>query len=151
MTDSEFVAVDTNVLSYLARSITLGRQYQSLLGDRLVAISFQVETELLGMQDPLEFGSRRREALSLLLEDCVCLPLSDANSTWYNRVNRTRREKGNGANDGDVWVVAQALEHDLPLMLHDRQAALLASAMDVEVWSLLTNPEPDWVTERPSS
>ena len=128
---------DTNVIVYLATPSRYSEGYRSLIADRRVAISFQVRAELGGYPETVGWGSARQEALRLLLASLVEVPHSEASSTWYARVAAKRRALGNGADDGDVWVVAQALEHGVALLCHDRQAVDLARAMGVEVLTLL--------------
>ncbi len=73
-----------------------------------------------------------------MIAACVQVPHSEASNTWFARVAQRRKElRLQRVSDGDVWVVAQALEHSVPLMIHDRAAAELAEAMGVEVLTAL--------------
>lgn len=136
--EAEFVFVDTNVMAYFAGSSLWSAGYAALLDGRRIALSFQVRAELGGYPESAGWGGRRQEALALLIEDCLQVPHSEASNTWYTRVTDMRRRLSNGAQDADAWIIAQALEHDAPLMTHDAQAAELAAAMGVEVLTLLT-------------
>jgi predicted nucleic acid-binding protein len=118
-----------------------------LLGDRRIAISFQVRAELGGYPESKGWGRPRQQNLALLLEECVVVPHTEASNTWYARVNEKRRELKNRAGDGDVWIIAQALEHGVPLLCHDGDAVDLARAVGVDVMTMLadrqeTLPEP---------
>lgn len=132
-----FVMADTNVIIYLTKSSPLSTQYDDLRGGRRIAISFQVRAELGGFAESKGWGSRRQQALAELIAACVQVPHSDAASTWYARVNEKQREMRNTAGKGDLWVIAQALEHDCPLMIHDKAAIELARAMGIEVLTVL--------------
>jgi predicted nucleic acid-binding protein len=133
----EYVMADSNVMIYLSAASLWAPGYDTLRAGRRIAISFQVRAELGGYPETRGWGGRRQEALALLLEGCVELPHGASSNTWYARVNEKRRQMKNAAGDADVWVVAQALEYGLPLMVHDGAAIELARAMGVEVLTLL--------------
>jgi len=88
------------------------------------------------------FKGARRQRLEDLLAAVLKLPHSEATSVWYGRVIETRKNLrtshrlGEGANEADVWVVASALEHQVPLLTHDEQQVCLGRAMGLKV---LTN------------
>ena len=110
----DFVMVDANVLIYFASRSLWSSEYERLRAGRRIAISFQVRAELGGYPESKGWGTPRQEALELLLRQCVQVPHTDASNTWYARVNEKRHELRNNAGDGDVWVIAQALEHNVP-------------------------------------
>jgi predicted nucleic acid-binding protein len=130
------VVVDTQVISWLAKSQEKGASYRRLLGDRLIALSFFVRTEL----DGYEWSEARRARLELVYAACVALPPSEATRSWYNRTSRKRTELGlsSRVDDNDCWIIAQALEFDLPLMTHDAGVAQLAAALGVTVETTLS-------------
>ncbi len=128
-----FVMADTSVLVHLSKASPVANRYEELRAGRRIAISFQVRAELGGYPESAGWGSQRQRRLAELIAACVQVPHSEAASTWYARVNEKRRAIGNGAGAGDVWVVAPALEHGCPQMVHDRNAAELATAMGLEV------------------
>lgn len=96
-----------------------------------------MRAELGGFPESKGWGTRRQQALAELIAACVQVPHSDASNTWYARVNERRHEMRNTSGQGDMWVIAQALEHSSPLMIHDRAAIDLAIAMGVEVLTAL--------------
>lgn len=128
---------DTNVLAYLTVASPLSTGYQALLRGRHIALSFQVRAELIEYPQRHNWGARRTEALELLIQKCVSVPHSEAATTWYARVTTKRLELRNSAEDSDVWVVAQALEHGVPFMSHDRAAIELARGMGLEALTML--------------
>ena len=128
---------DTNVLAYLTAASQLSTGYQALLHERHISLSFQVRAELLEYPQRHNWGTRRTEALELLIQKCVSVPHTEAATTWYARVTAKRGELRNPAEDSDVWVVAQALEHSVPFMSNDRAAIELARGMGLETLTML--------------
>jgi len=144
---AEYLLADTNVVQYLTRASRESLAYERLIGDRRLAISFQTEAELLGFP----YKEARRKRLDDLLAAMLKLPHSEATSIWYARVVEVRTDlrrlsrPGGGAQDGDVWVISSALEHELPLLSHDEQQVQLGRAMGLKVLTDLpdlrdTNP-----------
>jgi predicted nucleic acid-binding protein len=134
----EYLLCDTNVVQYLTRNSPQSVAYQGLIGERRLAISFQTEAELLGFP----YKEARRRRLEDLLAAMLKLPHSEATSVWYGRVVearknlRTSHRPGEGASEADVWIIASALEHQLPLLTHDEHQVHLGRAMGLRV---LTN------------
>lgn len=138
---TEYVMADSNAMIHLASGSLWSRGYEQIRAGRRLAISFQVRAELGGYPETRGWGGRRQEALALLLAECVELPHGPSSNTWYARVNEKRRQSKNSAGDADVWVIAQALEYDLPLMTHDAAVVELARFMGVDVLTMLdVNP-----------
>ena len=133
-----YVVVDTSVLSYFTAQNELGRQYRELLGDRIIALSYFVKTEL----DARDWGEQRKARLDTLYHECVRLPPTDATSTWYNRANAKRRKLvlASKVSDTDLWIIAHAAEHRIPYMSHDTSACAVAQALGVDA---LTIPRAD--------
>ena len=130
-----YAVVDTGVLSYFTAQNERGRQYREFLGDRTIALSYFVKTEL----DARDWGEQRKARLDALYQECVRLPAGDATSTWYNRANATRRELGliSQVSDTDLWIIAHAAEYRVPYMSHDRGACAVARALGNEVLTML--------------
>ena len=130
-----YAVVDTSVLSYFTARSPRGRRYRELLGDRTIALSYFVRTEL----DGRDWSVRRRALLNALYEECVGLPAAEATGTWYNRANAKRRELGliSQVSDTDLWIIAHAAEYGVPYMSHDRGACAVARALGVEVLTAL--------------
>ena len=142
--DQGVVILDTQVISWLAKASKHGGPYRQRIAGRRIAMSYWVRTEL----DGYEWSSEaRKERLGLLHASSLQLPPSDATSTWFNRVNRKRKEIGlaGRVDDNDCWIIAQALEFELPLMTHDAGMARLAFALGVLVETEL--PAGDYVAE----
>lgn len=138
MSDADdLVIADTQILVYLSSASEWSTGYERLIGERKVVLPFQVRAELGGYPESRGWGSRRQEALALLIRECAELPHSPSSNTWYARVNEKRRELHNTSGDGDVWIVAQALEYGLPLISHNEHLIDLARSMGVQAETLL--------------
>lgn len=137
---SGYVAVDTSLLAHLTKVSPHSSSYWRLIGERRLAISFQVEAELLGA----EYVGRRAARLAALLRlAALRLPHGDATTIEYARVIRerrrlkTRRRAGGDAGDADVWIISSAIEYDLPFFSHDSQLIRLAQAVGLPVFTAL--------------
>lgn len=132
---AEYVAADTTVISHLSKASKHSAAYQSMLGERRLAVSFQTPAELLGAG----FGPRRQQRVNDLLAAILILPHSESTNIWYSRVAERRRElkragrDGSDASDADVWIISSALEYGLPLLSHDKQQIHLGRAMGLRV------------------
>ena len=143
------MCLDSGALSRLT-SRDHGPAYQAALGDKRIAISFQVKPELLAFP----MGDSRRDRLNILVAASLELPHTEATNVWYARVAGKRADlqkvhhDGGNAGDGDVWIISSALEHRLPFMSHDGPCVELARAMGLPVFTDLPdlsagNPH-DW-------
>ena len=135
---TQYVLVDTTVISHLTKASKNSEMYNGMLRDWRMAASFQTPPELKGAN----FGSRRQQRLEDLLAVTLKLPHSEATDVWYARVAEKRKElrrrqfSGSDASDADMWIISNALEHRLPLLSHDEQQVSLGRAMGLRV---LTN------------
>jgi predicted nucleic acid-binding protein len=136
---ADFVSADTSVVALLSKPSAESRAYDAVIGSALIAISFQVLPELLSAQ----FSPARQARLEAYLDDVVVLPHSSAADARFAIASRKRGElrrkqnPGSDASDADVWIIASALEHSLPLLSHDRQQVELGRALGLEVWTNL--------------
>ena len=132
----EYFVADSTVMSYLTKASKHSAAYQSLIGERRLAVSFQTPPELRAAG----FGSARQQRVDELLAVTLKLPQSEATGVWYARVVEKRKELRKrlraDASDADVWIISSALEYRLPLISHDIQQVYLGRAMGLKV---LTN------------
>lgn len=83
------------------------------------------------------------------LEDVVVLPHSSADDARFAIASRKRGElprkqnAGSDASDADIWIIASALEHDLPLLSHDKQQVALGRSLRLAVWTNLPGLRDD--------
>jgi predicted nucleic acid-binding protein len=145
MADS--ICADTSVVSRLTKKNRTSAWYDDIVEGRQLVISFQVRAELL----TTGFSGRRRQRLDYLMSVVVKLPHGELTDAWYahgsllRKALRRRRRVGSDASDADLWIIASALENQLPLLSHDGQQVALARAMGADV---LTNL-PGWRDDNP--
>jgi|CXWL01.1.fsa_nt_gi predicted nucleic acid-binding protein len=133
----DYLALDTSTIGHLTKQSDHTLAYERILVGRKAAMSFQADAELLSAG----YAPSRDQRLSALRHGIVLLPHSQATSAWYARVIgvrkalRPRRSLGSGAGDADVWIIASAMEHGIPLVSHDRQQIALAQAAGHSVFT----------------
>ncbi len=132
------VLADTSVIVRLTRADETANAYREMLGSARLAVSFQVEAELMEFASSERWGGARKRALAELQSNATRIPHEHSTSVWYALVMRENRRLRRLCGDADLWIVAQALEHDAPLMMHDRNQARLAEAVGVAVQTQLT-------------
>ena len=146
---NQYVVADTSVFLHLSRRSPHTNAYQTLIGERRLAASFQTWPELNGAG----YRGERQQRVNDLLTVTLQLPHSGATNEWYARVQERRRDlrkrqfSGSDASDADVWIISSALEHRLPLLSHDKQQVALGRAMGLKVLTDLEglrdeNPPP---------
>jgi predicted nucleic acid-binding protein len=141
----DLVSADTSVVVRLTKTSPNQAAYESARGTAHLAISFQVKPELLSIILP----PSRRDRLEALIRDSVALPHSEIADLWYalaaqkRKDLRRRRSSGSDASDADIWILASALEHDLPLLSHDKQQVSLGRALGLRIWTNLPGHRDD--------
>ncbi len=134
MAERYYVA-DTSVISRLTKSSEHAEAYNEILGDGRLAVSFQTIAEL----QAASWGSRRQQRVDDLLAVTLKLPNSEATGVWYSRaikfrIDLKRRGRlGQDAGEGDMWIIASALEWRFPLLSHDEGQIGLGRAMGAKV------------------
>jgi predicted nucleic acid-binding protein len=136
---ADAVVVDTSVLAHLTKSGRHTAAYATAVGSRTLAVSFQSEAELLSA----DYSAARQARLNAFLASSVRLKHSDLTTHHYAVAARERRRRrptrlaGSGASDGDLWIIAGALEHSLVLLTHDTHQVHLGRALGIEVFTQL--------------
>jgi predicted nucleic acid-binding protein len=134
---TERILADTTALAHLTKGSPHSAAYNKIVGRKRVVISFQSRPELLSAN----YNPARRRRLDLLLAATVPAPHSDATDVWYVRIVSVRKQlkaqqrPGSDAGDADVWIIASALEHGIPLMSHDKQQVCLARACGLATYT----------------
>ena len=135
----EFVLADSGVVSRLTSDSQDSHAYRAWTAGKRLAISFQTEAELLGCN----FAADRMQRLNDLVASMLKLQPSGATIVWYARVAEKKRDLqklnhlAGEAGEGDIWIIASALEHGLVFLSHDRAAVHLARSMNVQVFTNL--------------
>ena len=142
----EIVSYDTNVVREAIGLTRLGGRYQELIGSRAAALTYFVQGELRAGKR----GRMRERRLAAFLEGAQILPAPDeAMLRHYVDSNRLGRRLGlqHGVGE-DLWMIAQTAQHDFSFVTHDRNAARVAKAMGLVVYTLLPDIEADYERDR---
>jgi tRNA(fMet)-specific endonuclease VapC len=109
--------LDTNVVSYLMKSNSLGRLYRPHLANHSLAISFMTRAELYEGVVRAGWSNHRRRLLDQIDDAFVVIP-SDRNlcARWGEVRWLQRRQPISGE---DAWIAATAIEYDWPLVTHN--------------------------------
>ena len=113
------VAVDSNVVSYIARKSPLAEYYLPHLQGRRTVISFQTWEEALFGAYLGNWGARRLNELEMQLAQYeVVWPNTDL-IRISARLRQQRQAIGRRLEVADSWVAATALYLNCPLASHD--------------------------------
>jgi len=128
--DRQFL-LDTSVI------IAFWRNEQSLQArlasrDRFFVSCISIGELRVGL---LRAASAERERVSLerLTEVSVSLPCTESTAVYYAQVKAQLFEVGQPIPDNDVWIAAQAREHDLTLVTRDQHFHRV-TGLAVETW-----------------
>ena len=111
--------LDTTVASLLFSGLPLADLYRPEIAGRVLALSFQVEGELLSGADEKQWGSRRRAALAKFITDQVVVyPDAEVVRAWA-RLRARMRQAGRVPETADLWIAAVAVAKDAVLLSHD--------------------------------
>ncbi len=109
--------LDTNIVSYIMRSHSLGRLYRPLLADSALAISFMTVAELYEGAFRGNWGAVRRRALDHIHHSFIVIPSSPDLCARWGEVRWMRRRQPIAPDD--AWIAATAIEYDCPLVTHN--------------------------------
>ena len=136
---TERILADTTAFAHLTKVSPHSGAYNKIVGRKRLVMSFQSRPELLSA----DYTPARKKRLDNLMAATVPAPHSDATDVWYARIVSVRKQLkaqqriGSDAGDADVWIIASALEHGIPMMSHDRQQVCLARACGLPTYTNL--------------
>lgn len=145
-TELPSVSYDTNVVSSVAAGSATGAAYLELIGPHRPALSYFVRGELRAGRR----NRAREERLELLIQDAEWMPNPDEDLLQhYARANRTAHVLGLSRGVGeDLWMIAQTEQYEAAFTSHDRNAARVAKAMGLTVYTILPDIEADYAEDR---
>jgi len=113
------IILDTDVVSFLAKADTRAALYSPALIDTTPCVCFQTVAELRLWALVRRWGSSRRSAFDLLLEQYVVLPYDSSMAEYWATVTAHRRSIGRPIDCGDAWIAAAAIRHRATLLTHN--------------------------------
>lgn len=116
---SDFILVDTNVVSFCFKGDTRAAFYQPHLAGRLQIIAAQTRAELELWSLARNWGLRQRAALHTYLKDFVLLEADEPICVRWAEVQDNAQKQGRPISISDAWIAATALVHYLPLVTHN--------------------------------
>ena len=115
------VVVDANVVSYLHKSHENVALYRPHVEGNLKAVSFMTVAELYRWTIESNWGEHQIVRLEARLEDyfhyAVNRPLCGA----WAAITAEASANGTPIAADDAWIAATALQHDFPLVTHNRK------------------------------
>jgi len=132
------LALDSNVLIYLAKDTERGRRYAPHLLDAVGVVPFAAAAEVL-------LNARRTKSRALTeqfwLKEfalyTILRPDIDTCIVWAE-LTAHARDQGTPYQDNDLWIAACALQHNLPLMTHNPR-----HFEHIEGLRLIHEPDPE--------
>jgi predicted nucleic acid-binding protein len=119
--DTEFVVIDTDVVSYLFKGDTRGDLYQPHLNDKLGVLSFMTVAELNLWAAARNWGMKKREELALFLSPYIVIESSRELCLKWAEIRGQINRAGSHLDTADAWIAATALTYDdFPLITHNR-------------------------------
>jgi tRNA(fMet)-specific endonuclease VapC len=114
------LVVDTNVVSYIARSSRVGLEYEALIAERRAGVTLLTLMELhYGVT--LENWSRQKiEWLDRKLQEFIEIDASSVTAELCGSLRAQRRLTGRPIDIPDAWNAATAIWLGVPLVTHDR-------------------------------
>lgn len=113
------VVVDTDVLSFIAKSDSRAKLYESEMAGRSLCVCFQTVAELRLWALVRRWGQSRQAQLDALLQGFVVLRYDLPMAQQWAQVTAHRRHLGRPIECGDAWIAASALRHGLALLTHN--------------------------------
>jgi predicted nucleic acid-binding protein len=113
------IVVDTDVISFIAKSDSRASLYEKdLIGQRL-CICFQTVAELQLWALLRRWGQTRQAQLNAILNRCIVLRYDVEMAQHWARITAHRRTIGRPIECGDAWIAASAIRHGAALVSHN--------------------------------
>lgn len=134
--------LDTNILLALIRGKALGESIDSAYGLRANlqrhVVSIASQAELLVLADRNNWAQAKRDAVNLMFENLVVLPIDgQALVDAYVEVSRADMAWPDGPRNmgkNDVWIAATAVSSGLPLLTTDKDFRFLNGNLVQVLW-----------------
>src|SRR5262245_11169193 len=111
--------LDTNIVSYAMKSMSIAFAYSRLLAGYELCISFVTAAELYCGAEKGRWSQRRRIELDVVLQRYPVIPYSERMALIYAQVFAERERAGRPMRSADAWIAATAICHNAPLATSD--------------------------------
>ncbi|WP_210272591.1 type II toxin-antitoxin system VapC family toxin [Chthonobacter rhizosphaerae] len=129
--------VDTNVLVHLKKSAPTSRLRTRIaehaVGD--LALSVVTEGELLFGVEKSPDPARSRALLDSVFAYFTILPVTSEAARAYAVIRADLARRGAMIGNNDLWIAAQAIASDLPLVTNNVREFARVSGLQVEDWT----------------
>jgi predicted nucleic acid-binding protein len=116
----DVILLDTNIVSFLFKGDSRAKSYATYLQGHRLAISFMTVAELYQWAAIRNWGTHRLNQLEqTLMTNYAVLSFDLALCQKWGAVRAKRRAIGKPISPEDAWIVATALQYDLPLLTHN--------------------------------
>jgi tRNA(fMet)-specific endonuclease VapC len=123
--------LDTNVaIRVLNQQVDLEARRQDAVE---IFLSLTVVGELLFGAEKSDRPDVNRERVERLIEICPVVPQDLTTAHRYGALKSALRKKGRPIPENDIWIAANALEHELTLVTRDRHFAEI-DTLTTEAW-----------------
>ena len=114
------VVVDTDVVSFLYKRDTRAELYRPHLTSPPFLLSFMTLAELRSWMHHRNWGAARRHRLEPYLQRYQVVYATDALCEGWAKATDSARRHGHPIGAADAWIAATALQHNIPLVTHNR-------------------------------
>jgi predicted nucleic acid-binding protein len=113
------VVLDTDVLSYIAKTDSRSSLYSPLIAGKRLCVCFQTIAEIRLWGLTRNWGLVRQQAMDALLTQYLVLPYDEALAQVWAEITAHRRRLGRPIECGDACIAASALRHGASLATHN--------------------------------
>lgn len=110
------VLLDTDVFSYIFKGSTQAREYQRLLRDKRLALSFMTVAELFQWAYVRCWGERRIQVLEQEIQSHLVLESDAEVCRQWALIRTDMRSRGRPISPQDAWNAAVAIRYSIPLV-----------------------------------
>ena len=114
------VVVDTDAVSFLYKRDTRAELYRPHLTSPPFLLSFMTLAELRSWMRHRNWGTARRQRLERYLQRYQVVYATDALCEGWAEATHSARRNGHPIGAADAWIAATALQHNVPLVTHNR-------------------------------
>ncbi len=117
--NSDWIILDTNVVSYLMRGGILAEKFSTLIQGRKTAISFITVGELYFGAEKAGWGKNKRLHLETVLKNLTVIMYNHEIAKIFGSIVAEREHLGRPISYHDAWIAACALRYNVPFATHN--------------------------------